>query len=123
MWQKTAWGEARPLGNTYVFKEERVRESNDPPVTASCRLVSQLVRNVWWGFWLFGLFVCKYEIKESLLIKLGNLLSNSTRRLVYMDSIESNLVKLLDGLALQDSEELCDFTLSDQNEAIGKIYN
>ncbi|XP_054271900.1 8-oxo-dGDP phosphatase NUDT18-like [Macrosteles quadrilineatus] len=35
-----------------------------------------------------------------------------------MDSIENNLCLLLDGLALQDSEELCDFSLADQNEAI-----
>uniref|UniRef100_A0A1B6GQA1 Nudix hydrolase domain-containing protein n=2 Tax=Cuerna arida TaxID=1464854 RepID=A0A1B6GQA1_9HEMI len=35
-----------------------------------------------------------------------------------MDSIESNLSLLLDGSALQDSEELCDFSLADQNEAI-----
>lgn len=36
-----------------------------------------------------------------------------------MDSIENNLTMLLDGLALQDGEELCDFSLADQNEAIG----
>lgn len=37
-----------------------------------------------------------------------------------MDSIENNLTLLLDGSALQDSEDLCDFSLADQNEAIGK---
>lgn len=38
-----------------------------------------------------------------------------------MDSIENNLSLLLEGLALQDSEELCDFSLADQNEAIGRL--
>lgn len=39
-----------------------------------------------------------------------------------MDSIENNLSLLLEGLALQDSEELCDFSLADQNEAIGTRF-
>lgn len=39
-----------------------------------------------------------------------------------MDSIENNLSLLLEGLALQDSEELCDFSLADQNEAIGTSF-
>lgn len=34
-----------------------------------------------------------------------------------MDVVESNIRLLLDGLPLQDSEDLCDFTLADQNEA------
>ena len=35
-----------------------------------------------------------------------------------MDSVEANVARLLEGKALE-GEVLCDFTLSEQNEAIG----
>jgi hypothetical protein len=38
-----------------------------------------------------------------------------------MDRVEENIRRLLDGLALEDSEDLCDFTLEEQNEAIGNL--
>lgn len=38
-----------------------------------------------------------------------------------MDVVENNIRFILDGFPLQDSEELCDFTLADQNEATGIV--
>ena len=38
-----------------------------------------------------------------------------------MDVVENNIRFILDGLPLQDSEDLCDFTLADQNEATGIV--
>lgn len=35
--------------------------------------------------------------------------------------MESKIVKILDGLIIDESDDLCDFTLADQNEAIGKL--
>lgn len=37
-----------------------------------------------------------------------------------LEMVEGNVIKLLDGLSIDDNDELCDFTLADQNEAIGK---
>lgn len=34
--------------------------------------------------------------------------------------VESNVKKLLEGLSIDDKDELCDFTLADQNEVVGK---
>lgn len=34
--------------------------------------------------------------------------------------VESNVCKLLEGLSIEDNDELCDFTLADQNEVVGK---
>lgn len=34
--------------------------------------------------------------------------------------VESNVCNLLDGLSIEDNDELCDFTLADQNEVVGK---
>lgn len=36
-----------------------------------------------------------------------------------MDLVENNLGKLIEGLSLPSNDELCDFTLADQNEATG----
>lgn len=36
-----------------------------------------------------------------------------------MDGVEENIKRLLDGQALEDCQELCDFTLEEQNEATG----
>jgi hypothetical protein len=38
-----------------------------------------------------------------------------------MDRVEENIRLLLDGRALEDSQDLCDFTLEEQNEAIGNL--
>lgn len=38
-----------------------------------------------------------------------------------MDRIEENIRRLLDGRALEDSQDLCDFTLEEQNEAAGNL--
>lgn len=35
------------------------------------------------------------------------------------DSIEENIRKVLDGLRLDDDEEICDYPLAQQNESIG----
>lgn len=37
--------------------------------------------------------------------------------------LEAKVLKLLEGEALDENEELCDFTLADQNEACGRYYN
>lgn len=37
-----------------------------------------------------------------------------------MSDIEENIRQVLDGQCLGDSDDLCDFTLSEQNEAVGK---
>lgn len=39
-----------------------------------------------------------------------------------MDTIETNLRALLSGTSINDSLELCDFTLAAQNEATGKSF-
>lgn len=36
-----------------------------------------------------------------------------------MDSIENKLQKLLEGNSVNDNDDLCDFTLLEQNEAAG----
>jgi hypothetical protein len=36
--------------------------------------------------------------------------------------LETKVLKLLKGDALDENEELCDFTLADQNEACGNAY-
>lgn len=36
--------------------------------------------------------------------------------------LEAKVLKLLTGEALDENEELCDFTLADQNEACGNVY-
>lgn len=36
--------------------------------------------------------------------------------------LEAKVLKLLAGEALDENEELCDFTLADQNEACGNVY-
>jgi len=38
-----------------------------------------------------------------------------------MDRVEENIRHLLDGQALEDSHDLCDFTLEEQNEATGNL--
>jgi hypothetical protein len=38
-----------------------------------------------------------------------------------MDRVEENIRRLLDGRAIEDSGDLCDFTLEEQNEAIGNL--
>jgi hypothetical protein len=38
-----------------------------------------------------------------------------------MDRVEENIRRLLDGRALEDSQDLCDFTLEEQNEATGNL--
>lgn len=38
------------------------------------------------------------------------------------DVIEESIGQILDGKFLDDSDDLCDFTLSEQNEAIGMKY-
>ena len=38
-----------------------------------------------------------------------------------MDRVEENIRCLLDGRALEDSHDLCDFTLEEQNEATGSL--
>jgi hypothetical protein len=38
-----------------------------------------------------------------------------------MDRVEENISLLLDGRAPEDSQELCDFTLEEQNEATGNL--
>lgn len=38
-----------------------------------------------------------------------------------MDRVEENVRRLLDGRALEDSHDLCDFTLEEQNEATGNL--
>lgn len=38
-----------------------------------------------------------------------------------MDRVEENIRRLLDGRALEDSHDLCDFTLEEQNEATGNL--
>lgn len=35
--------------------------------------------------------------------------------------LEAKVLKLLNGEALDENEELCDFTLADQNEASGNL--
>ena len=41
-------------------------------------------------------------------------------RLVKMGSVEANVQRLLDGDAVDEEEELCDFTLQEQNEQQGE---
>lgn len=36
--------------------------------------------------------------------------------------LEQNLSRLLSGQAIEENEDLCDFTLADQNEAFGKQH-
>ena len=38
-----------------------------------------------------------------------------------MDRVEDNIRKLLDGRPLDNCQDLCDFTLEEQNEATGKF--
>jgi hypothetical protein len=39
-----------------------------------------------------------------------------------MDRVEENVRRLLNGQALEDCQDLCDFTLEEQNEATGNIH-
>lgn len=36
--------------------------------------------------------------------------------------LEAKVLKLLNGDVLDENEELCDYTLADQNEACGNVY-
>lgn len=37
--------------------------------------------------------------------------------------LEAKILKLLKGDAVDENEELCDFTLADQNEACGNVHS
>jgi hypothetical protein len=39
-----------------------------------------------------------------------------------MDRVEGNIRRMLDGQSVDDCQDLCDFTLEEQNEATG-IYS
>jgi hypothetical protein len=38
-----------------------------------------------------------------------------------MDTVEDNLVRILQGDPVQESEEFCDFSLQDQNQILGEF--
>lgn len=38
-----------------------------------------------------------------------------------MERVEENIRRLLDGRAVEDCQDLCDFTLEEQNEATGNL--
>ncbi|KAJ9591872.1 hypothetical protein L9F63_001595, partial [Diploptera punctata] len=42
---------------------------------------------------------------------------SSLQWLIRMDRVEENIRKVLDGRALDNCQDLCDFTLEEQNEA------
>lgn len=63
------------------------------------------------------MFKIKYNNKINLLCLPCNL--TDINFYFSLKMIESNVIKLLEGVFIDDNEELCDFTLANQNEVIG----